>query len=212
MVSPPIEPVIIKKYGNRRLYDTRRSQYITLEDLAGIVRSGSPVKVVEASSDRDLTRQVLTQVILEQQEALDLVPVELLHALIRVQGTLEQAPFAAFLAAVTSQFVSRGNLLAQQLASFMGSFPGFGATDPGRGAARPTAPSTSAAPPAEAAPPASAHRPLRARPASLSRARLRRHPQTPRRPPTQSWPACASAWTLCSASSRSSAGQLPLRS
>ena len=116
-------PILIKKYGNRRLYDTSRSQYITLDDLAAIVRSGKMVRVVEASSERDLTRAVLLQVLLEQQEALSLLPVELLHALLRVQGTLEQAPFAAFLSATTSQFLNQGQQVAQQFLRLMTGFP-----------------------------------------------------------------------------------------
>lgn len=116
-------PVIIKKYGNRRLYDTRQSKYITLEDLAGIVRSGASVKVIDSTTSKDLTRQVLMQVILEQQESLDVVPVELLHAVLRVQGTLEQAPLASYLSAMTGQFVDRGNLWAKQIVDLMGSFP-----------------------------------------------------------------------------------------
>ncbi|MFH2009599.1 MAG: polyhydroxyalkanoate synthesis regulator DNA-binding domain-containing protein [bacterium] len=121
-VPPTDGPVIIKKYGNRRLYDTRQSKYITLEDLAGIVQAGDSVKVIDSSTERDLTRQVLTQVILEQQETLEIVPVELLHAVIRVRGTLEQVPFAAFLSAVTGQFLNRGNQWTRQLADLMGSF------------------------------------------------------------------------------------------
>lgn len=119
-------PVLIKKYGNRRLYDTTQSRYITLDDLAAIIRSGASIKVVEASTERDITRQVLTQVILEQQEALDMFPIELLLSIIRVQGTLEQAPFAAFLGAATRQFIQHGSLWTQQMAAFLGAFaPGF---------------------------------------------------------------------------------------
>jgi polyhydroxyalkanoate synthesis repressor PhaR len=136
-------PVLIKKYGNRRLYDTSQSRYITLDDLAGILKSGVSIKVVEASSDRDLTRQVLTQVILEQQEALDMVPIELLQSIIRVQGTLEQAPFAAFLTATTRQFIQHGSLWTQQMAAFLGAFvtPSvFSAPQPPRPGPEPTQP------------------------------------------------------------------------
>lgn len=116
-------PVVIKKYGNRRLYDTRQSKYITLDDLAGIVQAGATVQVVDSTTARDLTRQVLMQVILEKQETLDVVPVDLLHAVLRVQGTLEQAPLASYLSAMTGQFVDRGNVWAKQIVDLMGSFP-----------------------------------------------------------------------------------------
>lgn len=125
-----VKPVLIKKYGNRRLYDTRQSCYITLEDLAEIIREGTEVKVIEASTNRDLTRQVLTQVILEHQESLEMIPIELLHAIIKVRGTLEQAPFSAFLAAVTRQFIDAGNFWSRQ---WGGIFNGRDDESPGRG-------------------------------------------------------------------------------
>jgi polyhydroxyalkanoate synthesis repressor PhaR len=174
------EPILIKKYGNRRLYDTSRSRYITLEDLAGIVREGSTVKVVEASTDRDLTRTVLLQVLLEQQEALNLVPVELLHAVLRVQGTLEQAPFAAFLSASTRQFLQQGNQVAQQFMNLLSGFsqspspspspsssssPSSSPTSsPSSSASAPSAASaSSASPPSSASSPSS---PIRSSPAT----------------------------------------------
>ena len=116
------DEVLIKKYGNRRLYDTRRSGYITLEDLAQIVQGGATVRVVDANSGKDLTRQVLTQVILDQQERLDMIPVELLHTIIRTQGTLQQGPFSVFLAAVARQATSAGTAWAQQMAQMFGGF------------------------------------------------------------------------------------------
>ena len=58
---------IVKKYANRRLYDTGRSSYVTLEDLAEMVREGIDFKVVDAKSDKDLTQSVLTQIIVEQE-------------------------------------------------------------------------------------------------------------------------------------------------
>ena len=78
---------LIKKYPNRRLYDTEQSRYITLDELSSLVRDGAFVRVVDAREGTDLTRQVLTQVILEQQDRLDVLPVELLHLVIRVTGT-----------------------------------------------------------------------------------------------------------------------------
>ncbi len=150
--EPQGTPILIKKYGNRRLYDTFRSRYITLDDLAGIVRDGATVKVVEASTDRDLTRQVLLQVLLEQQEALNMVPVELLHAVLRVQGTLEQAPFAAFLSATTRQFLQQGNQVAQQFRNLVSGFAPHAtasAAAPGASQGSEAARGSAAPPPAE---------------------------------------------------------------
>src|SRR5438552_2745828 len=76
--------VLIKKYGNRRLYDTEASRYITLDDLAARVRSGSEVRVVDAKSNEDLTQATLTQLIMENRGASQLLPVSLLHQLIRL--------------------------------------------------------------------------------------------------------------------------------
>jgi len=57
--------VVIKKYGNRRLYDTAGSRYVNLDDLAALVRAGKEVRVVDAKTGRDLTRVILTQIITE---------------------------------------------------------------------------------------------------------------------------------------------------
>lgn len=75
--------VVIKKYGNRRLYNTLASKYVNLEDLATLVRNGTDVKVVDAKTGADLTRLTLTQIIMEEakEEPVGL-PVELLKQLI----------------------------------------------------------------------------------------------------------------------------------
>lgn len=75
---------IIKKYSNRRLYDTGLSRYITLDELAGKIRDGDEVRVVDAKSGDDLTQVTLTQLILESPTA-KLLPVGLLHRLLRMQ-------------------------------------------------------------------------------------------------------------------------------
>jgi polyhydroxyalkanoate synthesis repressor PhaR len=76
--------VIIKRYGNRRLYDTDDSRYITLGEIATKVRAGDDVRVVEASSGDDLTPQILSQIIFEDRDAARLLPIPLLHQLIRL--------------------------------------------------------------------------------------------------------------------------------
>ena len=111
------EPILIKKYANRRLYDTRQSRYITLDELAGIVREGAAVTVVDAKSGKDLTRQVLLQVLLDEQDRLDLLPVDLLLHVIRVQGTLQAAPFQRWLADSFRQWTQLGDVLQKGLAA-----------------------------------------------------------------------------------------------
>jgi polyhydroxyalkanoate synthesis repressor PhaR len=77
-------PTIVKKYGNRRLYDTGDSRYITLEELAAKVRGGTDVRVVDAQTGDDLTQATLTQIILESGSAARLLPVPLLTQLVRL--------------------------------------------------------------------------------------------------------------------------------
>lgn len=76
--------MIVKKYGNRRLYDTSDSRYITLEELAEKVRQGEEVRVVDAKSNEDLTAGTLTQILVEGRGAARLLPVPLLIQLVRL--------------------------------------------------------------------------------------------------------------------------------
>lgn len=78
---------IIKKYSNRRLYDTEVSGYINLEGLAVLIQGGQRVQVIDAKTGEDLTRVVLMQVLLEAQGSLELMPVGLLHRMIRMGAT-----------------------------------------------------------------------------------------------------------------------------
>jgi polyhydroxyalkanoate synthesis repressor PhaR len=78
----PDEIVVIKKYSNRRLYDTSASRYITLEELTQKLRAGADVIVEDAKTGHDLTQATLTQIILEQKSAL--LPVPLLKQLLRM--------------------------------------------------------------------------------------------------------------------------------
>lgn len=78
------EAILIKKYENRRLYDTSRSRYINLDGVAELVRQGEQVQVVEAKSGEDITRQVLTQIIVDDSRAADGgPPLEFLRDLVR---------------------------------------------------------------------------------------------------------------------------------
>lgn len=76
--------MLVKKYGNRRLYDTEASRYITLEELTAKIRAGAEVRVVDAKTNRDLTQETLTQIIIESRGADTLFPAPLLHQLIRL--------------------------------------------------------------------------------------------------------------------------------
>src|SRR2546421_5864294 len=83
------EPVTIKKYANRRLYNTGTSTYVTLEDLATMVKAGEDFAVFDAKTGEDITRSVLTQIIFEQENkegAQNLLPINFLRQLIRFYG------------------------------------------------------------------------------------------------------------------------------
>src|ERR1700721_1517665 len=82
------DPVIIKKYANRRLYNTSTSTYVTLGYLAAMVKAGEDFVVVEAKTSEDITRWVLTQIIFEQEhkEGQNLLPITFLRQLIRFYG------------------------------------------------------------------------------------------------------------------------------
>jgi polyhydroxyalkanoate synthesis repressor PhaR len=97
--------VIIKKYANRRLYDTESSSYITLERLAAMVREKRDFKVVDARSGEDITRSVLTQIIMdEESRGTTMLPVNFLRQLIAMYGGQMQAMVPHYLEASLDAF------------------------------------------------------------------------------------------------------------
>ena len=83
--------IVIKKYGNRRLYDTAASRYLNLEDIAALIRAGKDVRVVDAKSGQDLTRVTLTQIITEDAKDKPTgLPLELLRQLIIASDEVRQ--------------------------------------------------------------------------------------------------------------------------
>src|SRR5579863_8214978 len=95
------KPVVVKKYANRRLYNTATSSYVTLDDLAKMIKKGGEFVVYDAKTGEDITRPVLTQIIVEEeQKGQNLLPISFLRQLISfygdsmqflVPGYLEQA-------------------------------------------------------------------------------------------------------------------------
>ncbi len=84
-------PVVIKKYGNRRLYDTAGSRYVNLDDIAAFIREGRELKVVDAKTGQDLTRVTLTQIITEDAKDKPTgLPLELLRQLIIASDEVRQ--------------------------------------------------------------------------------------------------------------------------
>ena len=80
----PVATVLIKKYGNRRLYDTGDSRYVTLDELAAKIRGGVDLRVVDDQTGEDLTQATLTQIVLETGNAAKFLPVQLLTQMIRL--------------------------------------------------------------------------------------------------------------------------------
>ncbi len=89
--------IVVKKYANRRLYDTDGSRYVTLEELAEKIRLGGDVRVLDAKTNEDLTQVTLTQIILESRGAARLLPVPLLLQLIRMGDDALAEFFGRFL-------------------------------------------------------------------------------------------------------------------
>ena len=82
------EPVLIKKYANRRLYDTESSAYVTLGKVEEMVKNGRAIKVIDAKTHEDVTAFILTQIILEASKNHVMLPVSLLHLIIRYGDNL----------------------------------------------------------------------------------------------------------------------------
>ncbi len=78
------DPLVLKKYSNRRLYDTRNSRYVTLEDVAQMIRSGEQVRIKDVATGEDVTAFILTQIVLEAAKRKNsLLPESVLHLIIR---------------------------------------------------------------------------------------------------------------------------------
>ena len=99
------DKVTIKKYANRRLYDTESSAYITLDRLAQMVREGREFEVVDAKSGEDITRQVLTQIIVEEEaRGATMLPISFLKQLIGLYGNSMQTFVPQYLEAAMDAF------------------------------------------------------------------------------------------------------------
>jgi polyhydroxyalkanoate synthesis repressor PhaR len=103
--APKDDVVIIKKYANRRLYNTEKSTYITLDYLAGMVRDKREFKVVDAKTGEDITHNVLTQIIMEEEaRGTTMLPVNFLRQLITMYGDSMQSMVPQYLEASLEAF------------------------------------------------------------------------------------------------------------
>jgi polyhydroxyalkanoate synthesis repressor PhaR len=124
------EPVTIKKYANRRLYNTGTSTYVTLEDLASMVKGGQDFVVYDAKTGEDITRSVLAQIIFEQEnkEGQNLLPINFLRQLIRFYGDSMQMLVPRYLEVSLESLTREQEKFRQQMAQAFGGTP-FGALE-----------------------------------------------------------------------------------
>jgi len=99
--------VVIRKYANRRLYDTSRSRYVTLDDVARMVGEGTRVRVLAAGKGTDLTRQILAQIIFERESSDGLLDETILHRLIRLRRHPERGVLSRHIAGALDAFANR---------------------------------------------------------------------------------------------------------
>ena len=115
------EPVVIKKYANRRLYNTQTSSYVTLDHLAGMVKDGVEFEVQDARTGDDITRSVLTQIIFEEEaKGQNLLPIKFLRQLIRFYGDSLQAFVPGYLDMSMDSITKNQGAMRDRIAEAMG--------------------------------------------------------------------------------------------
>jgi polyhydroxyalkanoate synthesis repressor PhaR len=124
------DPIVIKKYANRRLYNTGTSTYVTLEDLATMVKDGENFIVYDAKTNEDITRSVLAQIIFEQEnkEGQNLLPINFLRQLIRFYGDSMQMLVPRYLEVSLDSLTREQEKFRSQMAQAFG-MGNFGAME-----------------------------------------------------------------------------------
>ena len=128
VAGPQIPPVVVKKYANRRLYNTESSSYITLDNLAEMVRAGRDFVVYDAKTSDDITRSVLTQIIVEEEsKGGAMLPTPFLRQLIGLYGGNLQGLVPRYLEQSMGAFAEQQSRLRSAVSQTMGTFmpPGF---------------------------------------------------------------------------------------
>jgi polyhydroxyalkanoate synthesis repressor PhaR len=125
-VQASTQPIIIKKYANRRLYNTETSTYITQADLALLIRLGREVEVVDAKTGQDLTRQTLAQIILEEEaKGASVLPVNFMRQLIGFYDNSMQSILPHYLDMVMDVFKQNQQRMKDETNRTLGSFSPF---------------------------------------------------------------------------------------
>ncbi len=123
------KPLLIKRYASRRLYNTETSDYVTLEDIAGFIRQGREVQIVDLKTGDDLTRQYLLQIVAEHEsKGESVLPVGVLTDLVRSYATGMQSVMPQFLASSFEMLRESQAKMMENLTAFpnpMAAVPGF---------------------------------------------------------------------------------------
>jgi polyhydroxyalkanoate synthesis repressor PhaR len=131
--AAPAIPVVVKKYANRRLYNTESSSYITLDNLAQMVRAGRDFVVYDAKTGEDITRGVLTQIIVEEEnKGRALLPTGFLRQLIGFYGDSLQSLVPRYLEQSMALFARQQEQMRRAMQQSMGSFFPFNMEEVGR--------------------------------------------------------------------------------
>jgi polyhydroxyalkanoate synthesis repressor PhaR len=124
---PPQPPITIKKYANRRLYNTASSSYVTLENLCRMVKENTDFVVIDAKTGEDLTRSVLTQIIVEEEnKGQNLLPISFLRQLIAFYGDNMQWLVPSYLESTMKTFAKNQEQMRSYLQQALGGLFPFG--------------------------------------------------------------------------------------
>jgi len=124
-------PQMFKKYANRRIYDTHSSSYITLEELAAVIRKGQEVKVIDAKSKEDVTPFILTQIVLEQAKCNNaLLPVPILHLIIQYGDNVLLEFFNTYLQQIAHNYIRYKSTVDAQFKRWLELGMGFSSMGP----------------------------------------------------------------------------------
>ncbi len=122
------QPLLIKRYASRRLYNTETSDYVTLEDIAAFIRDGREVQIVDLKSGDDLTRQYLLQIIAEHESrGENVLPLDVLTDLVRSYTSQAQSVVPQFLAMSFEMLRDGQSKMMENLANPMSAMPGYDA-------------------------------------------------------------------------------------
>ena len=130
-MSTTEKPLLIKRYASRRLYNTETSDYVTLEDVAGFIRSGREIQIIDLKSGDDLTRQYLLQIVAEHEsKGESVLPIAVLTDLVRSYATGMQAVMPQFLQSSFDMLREQQSKVLENLTVFpnpLATVPGFDA-------------------------------------------------------------------------------------